>query len=306
MYSMISYVIYLYTLRFSVDVISIFHAPFWPNRWNSCCVLLPQGSVMSSLLYILYVSELDTTPVDDSHILQYADNICVYSLLPLGGGGLWSLEQTISNVSLVLAKCNFILALAYWLRRFSSSRFIGSSDLAIWQNSNESFAVGYGVSEFYPFKCNTCKIKGTPLFIRNRYLDHTFLTLIAMQENHPLWLILRDLDQKLAVHPRRNRVVSCPLLQCYRSVTIYKHLLDSAGVFEVFLCIPQFSTWGWCLSRSFPLEVEEHSSGLAAVVRGEAGYFRVLAYGRFQDPGYLLCELHLGLPKRCVPSSEYI
>lgn len=56
---------------------------------------VPQGGVLSSLLYILYVADLPTSPADTNQIqrLQYADDILVYvSVLDLVNG-----QNRISN-----------------------------------------------------------------------------------------------------------------------------------------------------------------------------------------------------------------
>lgn len=63
---------------------------------------LPQESVLSSLLYSLYVTELDTVSVVGSYVFQYADNVCVYSPLPPEDGELDALSSTIQRISVEL------------------------------------------------------------------------------------------------------------------------------------------------------------------------------------------------------------
>lgn len=63
---------------------------------------LPQGSVLSSLLYTLYVAQFDKICTKGSKIIQYADNVCIFSTLPMINEDIQSLERTVEKITRLL------------------------------------------------------------------------------------------------------------------------------------------------------------------------------------------------------------
>lgn len=57
-----------------------------------------QGSVLSFLLYTLYVMELEKNYPSGSKMLQYADDVCVYSNISQLTEGLNVIEQSLRNI----------------------------------------------------------------------------------------------------------------------------------------------------------------------------------------------------------------
>lgn len=59
---------------------------------------LPQGSVLSPLLYTIYVAELEECCEDGCQILQYADDVCIFSWENPLRLSLDSLEATLVRI----------------------------------------------------------------------------------------------------------------------------------------------------------------------------------------------------------------
>lgn len=60
---------------------------------------LPQGSVLSPILYTLYVSKLEQDCNLNTNIIQYADDVCIYSNLNATQGGLKEIEKTMTKIN---------------------------------------------------------------------------------------------------------------------------------------------------------------------------------------------------------------
>lgn len=63
---------------------------------------LPQGSVLSPILYSIYVTELDSINSQDCKLVQYADDVCIFSSISL-------LDQCLSLVEVAISKIINIL-----------------------------------------------------------------------------------------------------------------------------------------------------------------------------------------------------
>lgn len=72
---------------------------------------LPQGSVLSPLLYALYVIPLEEACPGECRILQYADDVCVYSIQPSGEAGVRVLEMCIRRIASVLGDLGLELSI---------------------------------------------------------------------------------------------------------------------------------------------------------------------------------------------------
>lgn len=71
---------------------------------------LPQGSVLSPILYNLYVLKIEDCCSPGIRILQYADDIGIYSIDPEPKDGILKLEISITNINACLADIGLSLA----------------------------------------------------------------------------------------------------------------------------------------------------------------------------------------------------
>lgn len=69
----------------------------------------PQGSVLSPILYALYVSDLDKYCSSGCKILQYADDVCIYSNYPISVN-VSAIEDTLNNIIKFLKSIGLTLA----------------------------------------------------------------------------------------------------------------------------------------------------------------------------------------------------
>lgn len=71
---------------------------------------LPQGSVLSPILYALYVSDLELCCVPGCNILEYADNVVIFSDVYPVRDGLRVIEQTASHIIATLDKIGLCMS----------------------------------------------------------------------------------------------------------------------------------------------------------------------------------------------------
>lgn len=87
---------FIYNLVFSRQITCSFGA-YYDILWTYKG--LSQGSVLSPMLYIIYVSDLDTICSPGSKLLQYADDVCIFSSDLSLEIGLRSMERSVNNAN---------------------------------------------------------------------------------------------------------------------------------------------------------------------------------------------------------------
>jgi len=66
--------------------------------------------LVSPLLYTLYVAQLDKICAKGSKILQYADEVCIYFILPTVNQGIQSLESSLEGTSALLGQLGLFIS----------------------------------------------------------------------------------------------------------------------------------------------------------------------------------------------------
>lgn len=69
------------------------------DTWKWAYKGLPQGSVLSPVLYTLYVAQFDLDYVENAKIIQYADDVCIYSPINATHCGLKAVELSVANIN---------------------------------------------------------------------------------------------------------------------------------------------------------------------------------------------------------------
>lgn len=101
---------------------------------------LPQGSVLSPLLYAIYVKDLTQTIEHPCKIIQYADDIAIYSRNPNIRLGLSQLEACVQKVisldciglNLSSTKTKLCIFLAISVKRLKKTLFLYLSIIIVY------------------------------------------------------------------------------------------------------------------------------------------------------------------------------
>lgn len=84
-----------------INCVKIVNNPDLTQTTQSLGKGLPQGCVLNPLLYAIYVAELETLVQNqpNMYILQFADDICLYSSTKTSQEGICNLERTVNLLS---------------------------------------------------------------------------------------------------------------------------------------------------------------------------------------------------------------
>ncbi|XP_073950950.1 uncharacterized protein [Choristoneura fumiferana] len=133
---------------------------------------LPQGSVLSPLLYSLYTHDLDEAVSPFCNILQYADDIALYA----------------SSHSVEVATCNLNQALFYL--EPCNKVALGKLDKIQYQ----SLRVILGAMKSSPTNALQVEATDPPLYLRRQYLADRFFLRLSLLDDHPLLPKLQELS----------------------------------------------------------------------------------------------------------------
>ncbi|KMQ86870.1 pol-like protein, partial [Lasius niger] len=173
---------------------------------------LPQGSVLSPLLYNIYVAELDRCCLPGCRMIQYADDICIFTSNDNHDNNAIILKNSLANInnklvelglSLSLHKtklCNFDLRTRSTRRvkkviRIGEMEIKASSDVHfLGMNFTSKLKWNSQINHLWkccqsPLKIISClrpEVKEPPLALRREFLCKNFMASVLTQPNHPI------------------------------------------------------------------------------------------------------------------------
>ncbi|RVE50092.1 hypothetical protein evm_005298 [Chilo suppressalis] len=151
------------------------------------CRGLPQGSILSPLLYNVYTYDLESYIAGRANILQYADDLVFY----VSGSSIIELSQSVSNVLTLLKSC----ILDYGTCFLEPCSALALSKLDGIQS--KALRIVTGVMKSSPINAFQVECVEPPLKLRRQFLCDKFLFRALQLSDHPLFKKLHYLLRKI-------------------------------------------------------------------------------------------------------------